>query len=95
MRKLISESSFANEQQEIKKKIREQKELMHQVQVCIKEREYTKISEFNEEKLKRFIEKIIMGKNLVTFRFFNGVEITLEYTNGQPGNKPGWNKKES
>ena len=23
-----------------------------------------------------------------------GVEITKEYTNGQPGNKPGWNKKE-
>lgn len=95
MRKLISESSFANEQQEIKKKIREQKDLIHQFQVRIKEREYTKISEFNEEKLKRFIEKIIMGKNLVTFRFFNEVEITLEYTNGQPGNKPGWNKKES
>ena len=80
--------------QEIKKKIREQKDLIHQFQVRIKEREYTKISEFNEEKLKRFIEKIIMGKNLVTFRFFNEVEITLEYTNGQPGNKPGWNLKE-
>lgn len=35
-----------------------------------------------------------MTQNHVTFRFFNGVEITKEYTNGQPGNKPGWNKKD-
>ena len=37
----------------------------------------------------------MMEEKSVTFRFFNGVEITKEYTNGKSGNKPGWNSKEA
>ena len=36
-----------------------------------------------------------MEEKHVIFRFFNGVEITKEYTNGKSGNKPGWNLKEA
>ena len=54
-----------------------------------------RIEEFDEAKLKLFIERIIITEEKrVTFRFFNGVEITKEYTNGKSGNKPGWNLKE-
>ncbi len=95
MRKLISDKAFRAEQQSIKARIREQQEYIRQLQRnTIRESDYTTITEFDETKLKLFIEQIIMTPNHVTFRFFNGVEIIKEYTNGQPGNKPGWNKKE-
>ena len=95
MRKLISDNAFSTEQQFIKARIREQQEHIRQLQRnTIYENDYTTITEFDETKLKLFLEQIIMMPNRVTFRFFNGVEITKTYTNGQPGNKPGWNKKE-
>ena len=95
MRKLISDKAFRAEQQSIKARIREQQEYIRQLQRNnIRESDYTTITDFDETKLKLFVEQIIMMPNRVTFRFFNGVEITKEYTNGQPGNKPGWNKKE-
>lgn len=95
MRKLISDKSFHAEQQSIKAKIREQQGHIRQLQRNnIRESDYTTITDFDKAKLKLFVEKIIMTSNHVTFRFFNSVEITKEYTNGQLGNKPGWNKKE-
>ncbi len=95
MRKLISDKAFRVEQQSIKARIREQQEYIRQLQRnTIRESDYTTITDFDETKLKLFVEQIIMMPNHVTFRFFNGVEITKEYTNGQPGNKPDWNRKE-
>ena len=95
MRKLISEQDFRTEQQAIKAQIREQQERMHQLQrSVVKESEFTTITEFDESKLGLFITQIIMRKNTVTFCFYNGVEITKEYTNGQAGNKIGWKKKQ-
>ena len=95
MRKLISERDFRTEQQAIKAQIREQQEHMHQLQrSVVKESEFTLITELDESKLKLFITQIIMRKNTVTFRFYNGVEITKKYTNGQAGNKIGWKKKQ-
>lgn len=94
MRKLLSESAFRTEQRSIKDEIRKQREHIRQLQrKSVHEREYITITEFDEEKLKRFIDKIIMQPNSVVFRFFNGVEITKEYTNGKSGNKTGWNRK--
>ena len=52
------------------------------------------MTEFDEEKMKKFITKVVVTRWLVTFVFYNGVRISREYTNGQAGNKPGWNKKE-
>lgn len=47
------------------------------------------MTDFDERKIPLFLKRIIIHRNTVTFRFYNGVEITKEYTNGQPGNKPG------
>ena len=95
MRKLISDKAFRAEQQSIKARIREQQEHIRQLQRNnIRESDYTTITDFDEAKLKLFVEQIIMTQNHVTFRFFLGVGITREYRIGQPGNKPGWNKKD-
>ena len=96
MRKLLSEKAFRAEQQSIKAEIRRLQEQLQQLRCsAVRESDYTVITEFDEEKLKLFIEKIIITEEKrVTFRFFNGVEITREYTNGKSGNKPGWNLKE-
>ena len=56
--------------------------------------DFTTITEYDPEKVEKFITKVIVSKGTVTFEFYNGVKISREYTNGQPGNKPGWNKKE-
>lgn len=48
------------------------------------------IQVFTEEKVNKFLEKVIVYKHTVTFRFVNGVEIMKTYTNGPSGNKKGW-----
>lgn len=94
MAKLISEKDFRTEQQIIKTKIKEQREKIHQLQSNkVRGRDFTKITAFDETKINLFLQRITIYKNLVSFRFYNGVEITKEYTNGQPGNKPGWSKE--
>lgn len=60
----------------------------------IRASDFTTITEYDPEKVEKFITKVIVSKGTVTFEFYNGVKISREYTNGQPGNKPGWNKKE-
>ena len=52
------------------------------------------ITEFDEAKVSKFITKVIVRRWMVTFVFYNGAKITKAYSNGQAGNKPGWNKKE-
>lgn len=52
------------------------------------------IEVFDEEKVDAFIDKVIIFKNHVTFRFINGVEITKEYSNGPSGNQKGWKNKQ-
>ena len=93
--KLISEKDFRTEQRNIKTTIRE---LQEQIQTLrrstVHEREFTIMTDFDETKIPLFLKRIIIHTNTVTFRFYNGVEIIKEYTNGRPGNKPGWNKKE-
>ena len=60
----------------------------------VRESDFEIIEEFDPEKVEKFITKVIVNKGTVTFVFYNGVEMTAEYSNGTPGNKPGWNKKE-
>ena len=92
---LISDSIFATEQGKIKEKI---KTLMEQIaeqrSKMIRESDYSPITKFSEEKVQKFITKVKVLPNTLTFVFYNGVEISRTYTNGQPGNKKGWNKKE-
>lgn len=48
------------------------------------------ITSFEIEKLHRFIKKVTLRDWVVTFEFYNGVEISREYTNGQHGNIQDW-----
>lgn len=94
--KLISEKDFRIEQRSIKTKIHELQEQIQELRRnTVQEREFTTITDFDETKIPLFLQRIIIHRNMVTFRFYNGVEITKEYTNGQSGNKPGWNRKEA
>ena len=60
----------------------------------VKEKDFTPIDEFNEEKVYKFIDKIVINHYQITFRFNNGVEMTKPYTNGKSGNKKGWKTKQ-
>ena len=56
----------------------------------INKSDFKPISEFSEEKVEKFIDKVIIHKCVVTFIFINGVSISRPYTNGKSGNKIGW-----
>ena len=49
------------------------------------------ISIFDEDKVDKFINKVIITRYKVKFIFINGIELEKEYSNGQSGNKKGWN----
>lgn len=59
----------------------------------VPECEHVPLTEFSADKAIRFLTKVIVNHFTVTFVFYNGAEIIRTYDNGQPGNKPGWNKK--
>ena len=95
MQHLIPESAYREEQRSIKAQVTElTSKIIEQKGKAVRESDFEIIEEFDPEKVEKFITKVIMSKGVVTFEFYNGVKISREYTNGQPGNKPGWNKKE-
>lgn len=95
MQRLITEADFRAEQRRIKAKINElTAKINEQRSKEVTENDYTTITEFDEVKVAKFITKVIMRKGVVTFVFYNGAKIRRAYSNGQAGNKPGWNKKE-
>ena len=95
MQHLIPESAYREEQRSIKAQVAElTSKIIEQKGKSVRESDFEIIEEFDPEKVEKFITKVIMSKGVVTFEFYNGVTISREYTNGQPGNKPGWNKKE-
>ena len=94
MRNLISMDAFRAEKKRIMEKRRElSMGNKHGHKKSVNPDQYGKITEFDEKTMKRFITKVIMNKNMVTFVFYNGVEISRAYTNGQPGNQKGWNRR--
>ena len=93
MKHLIPETAFRDEQKHLKAKITELTDKVNdQRSKLVRESDFEIITEFDPSKVEKFITKVIMSKNVVTFVFYNGVKISKIYTNGQPGNKPGWNK---
>ena len=96
LKHLIPDAAFRAEQKKLKAEIAALTErICEQTSKEVTEADYTVISEYDPEKVKKFVTKVIVLKGTVTFVFYNGVEITLEYSNGVPGNKPGWNVKEA
>ncbi len=51
----------------------------------VPESEHVRIAEFDENKIKRFLKKVIVSDYTVTFVFYNGAKIRRRYDNGQPG----------
>lgn len=59
----------------------------------VPESEHVPIKEFDENKVRTFLTKVIVKQFTVTFVFYNGAEISREYDNGRSGNKTGWKIK--
>ena len=96
LKHLIPDAAFRAEQKKLKAEIAALTErICEQTSKEVTEADYTVITEYDPEKVKKFVTKVIVLKGTVSFVFYNGVEITLEYSNGAPGNKPGWNAKEA
>ena len=96
LRHLIPDAAFRAEQKKLKAELAElTAAICEQTSKEVTEADYTVLEAYDSNKVKKFITKVIVLKGTVTFVFYNGVEITLEYSNGAPGNKPGWkNTKE-
>lgn len=94
MQRLIPESVFRAEQRRIKAQIGDlTAKINEQRGKIVRESDYTIITEFDPEKVEKFITKVIVRNWTVTFVFYNGVQITKPYTNGPAGNQVGWKKK--
>ena len=95
MQRLIPESAFRAEQRRIKVQIAElTTKINEQRGKIVRESDFTIITEFDPEKVEKFITKVIVRKGTVTFVFYNGVQIMKTYTNGPSGNQVGWKKKQ-
>ena len=94
MQRLIPESAFRTEQRRIKAQIAElTTKINEQRSKIVRESDYNIITEFDPEKVEKFITKVIVHKGTVTFVFYNGVQITKAYSNGPAGNQKGWMQK--
>ena len=87
----ISKKDFDADRREItKKRIAYEQELNEYNKTNIKKRESITIEDVTDELVSRVIKKVIIQDWVVTFVFYNGVQISREYTNGKPGNQVGW-----
>ena len=95
MKKLIPEQVFRSEQRRIKQQIAAlTAEMEEQRSRTVCDSDYAPITEFDEEKAGKFITKVIINRGIVTFVFYNGVEISRKYNNGPSGNQRGWKQKQ-
>lgn len=95
MQHLIPEKSYREELRRTKAEIASlTAKINEQNRKYVRESDFEILTEFDPAKVEKFITKVIVTKGTVAFVFYNGVTISRTYTNGQPGNKPGWNKKE-
>lgn len=95
MQHLIPEAEYRSECAKSKATIEElRNKISEQRSKLVTSDDFVPITEFDEEKVKKFITKVIVEDYTVSFVFYNGVTYTRTYTNGKPGNKPGWNKED-
>lgn len=52
--------------------------------------DYVPITEFEADKVEKFLDHVEIVPYNITFVFINGARISREYTNGPSGNRPGW-----
>ena len=88
---LISKADFIKDMKELEKqRVAMELELNNQNKVIIHRNSTITIEELTEDLVSRVVKKVIVLDWTVTFVFYNGVQISREYTNGKPGNQVGW-----
>ncbi len=94
MQHLIPQDAYNEERKSIKEQITAINEkITERRSKRVPESEHVPITQFDADKAIRFLTKVIVERFTVTFVFYNGAKVSRNYDNGQPGNKPGWNKK--
>lgn len=94
VQRLIPEAAFRTEQHRIKMRIEEYAAKIAELRgKTVRESDFNIITDFEPEKVEKFITKVIVRKGTVTFVFYNGVAITKPFTNGPAGNQKGWMRK--
>lgn len=88
---LISAEAYHQEQVALKKEIDALSALISQHEMRdISKIDFQPITEFDERKVEKFLDRVTVLRHTVTFTFINGVSISREYTNGHGGNQVGW-----
>lgn len=92
---LIEISDYNYEVEKVRDEIKENtQELNRYLMRGVTKSDFVKIDEFDENKVNKFIEKIIIDNYQVTFCFTNGISISRKYTNGPSGNQKGWKNRQ-
>lgn len=91
----ISTTAYDKEHYELMQEVKTvQFKLRELRQANITLKDYVRIEGFDENKLYKFIKKVIVHRWTVTFEFYNGVQLTKPYENGKPGNLKGWRERQ-
>lgn len=91
---LIPAYHYQAEQKRIKEKIKDlTDEIAKQRGRSVLPSDFCTITEFDQEKVEKFLKKVTVTNYTVTFKFYNDVSIRRHFTNGKPGNAPGWNRR--
>ena len=94
-RGVINQNQYLEEQQRIRVEMQSIQRKLHEERTyLVQGSDFHPIKEFDEDKLYKFIKRVVVKDWTVTFEFFNGVCITRSYTNGQPGNIKDWKLKQ-
>lgn len=92
--RMISPKAYREEYELLRKDIDSLSAKLADRAICgLKKSDFAIIKEFDEDKVNKFLDKVILNHGSVTFIFINGAQISTEYSNGQPGNKVGWHEK--
>lgn len=92
---LIEISDYNHEVEKVREEIKENtQELNRHLMRGVTKSDFVKINEFDETKVNKFIEEVIIDNYQVTFCFTNGISISRKYSNGPSGNQKGWKNKQ-
>ena len=95
MNGLLARNQYATEQQSVRTEIQKISGKLQELRTReVQGSDFNTISEFDEQKVYAFIKGVRMKNWTVTFEFYNGIEISRTYTNGQPGNIRDWKLKQ-
>lgn len=90
---LISHENYAKELEMVLREIEKlDKEVSRMKPQVLKTSECTPIAQFDEDKLDKFIQKIVVKNYEVEFVFINSIKVKKPYTNGKHGDIREWIK---